>query len=736
MVWLFIAVVVAIIFYLANKKPAKPKYTPNNFKLDPVSPSSPRSVGNRTPARWVPAGEMVEVQGISFDAGMVYIGGKLPGQGRYDVVNCLIDPTLALNNAVKIPDMPYWPAYASITPAARRAYLKWLEGGRRDPEANIGYSFLFFYGLERRLFVDKALTEADAIISEVKRLRTVYPNNNSFRNYTDTFLEAAHVFLGKDSTAPDLKSYNHLTNGLSFQFRSYLGKMLANNEPLAAQDALVWVMGTPDGYPRTPVTRCWDEFKQLWEKRFTEKYPKGMKVNAPKTKLEMQYTACSGNFKVDLTPVQLTPDIAALTAPLKPLREMFRTCTEELEPYSRLIGRKPATKGKLESLILLPKIIQGSIENSPLKEISSYLELKFDGKDTLITSAEKMLQQFGMADDKGKTVAAMLAQIAPAFDAMKIGFEPDKRYGSASFPKDGTIVLFRLNDDQAVDPDKSEYQIAKTMIEVTALAAAADGGVNETELETMRCDVNSMTDLTATEKQRLAAYAKLLAVDTPRQAGVMNKLSKLAASERIRVANSAIASVLADGHADPAELKFLEKLYRALDLDADELYSAVHRGAIIVDDSVTIIPAESVSGVPIPKRPIPTSPTGQGISIDLARLERIKNETSAVSNLLANIFVEDPATVPQTTVVTESSAFEGLDSAHAMLLNMFLSKPEYERSEFEERARGLQLMPDGAIETINDWAFDTFEEALLDGDETIVISNHLVIKLKEMAVRT
>ncbi len=120
----------------------------------------------------------------------------------------------------------------------------------------------------------------------------------------------------------------------------------------------------------------------------------------------------------------------------------------------------------------------------------------------------------------------------------------------------------------------------------------------------------------------------------------------------------------------------------------------------------------------------------------MARLERIKSETSAVSNLLANIFVEELAAPPPTPVAAEASHFEGLDAAHAKLLTLFLTKPEFDRGDFEEQARGLQLMPDGAMETINDWAFDTFDEALLDGDDTIVIADHLIDKLKEMEVRT
>ncbi|MCW0234268.1 MAG: TerB family tellurite resistance protein, partial [Ferrovibrio sp.] len=412
-------------------------------------------------------------------------------------------------------------------------------------------------------------------------------------------------------------------------------------------------------------------------------------------------------------------------------------CIDDLESYSRLLGRKPQTRGKPESVLLLPAEIQHTVENSPLKAISAYMATAFAANDTFVTSAEKMLETFSIEQDEKKTLAAQMAQIAPAFDAMNVGFEPDKRFGSSSFPKDGTIVLFRKSEHQPVEQDKPEYQIAKTLIEVTSLAAAADGGVNPAELAAVKADIRALGGLNLAEKQRLSAYANLLAEDTPRQQGVLSRLSKLSGAEKAKVANSAIASVLADGHADPSEMKFLEKLYKALDLPADELYSAVHRGAIVIDEPVTVAPGEPSPGRPIPKRPAAaTAPdtTSSGIKIDMARLERIKSETSAVSNLLADIFVEEAAS-PVAQTVVETSPFKGLDSAHAKLVALFLAQPEYDRDAFEEQARGLQLMPDGAVETINEWAFDTFDEPLLDGDDTITVAEHLVAKLKEMEVR-
>jgi len=58
---------------------------------------------------------------------------------------------------------------------ARRQGLRWLVDGRQDPNCYIGYVFLYFYGLERRLLVDgraspAAAAERESLLAEVRRL--------------------------------------------------------------------------------------------------------------------------------------------------------------------------------------------------------------------------------------------------------------------------------------------------------------------------------------------------------------------------------------------------------------------------------------------------------------------------------------------------------------------------------------------------------------------------------------
>lgn len=107
-------------------------------------------------ATWIPRGQPVTIADTVIHGGLVYVGTSLrTPSGRPDPA--LIDPSKKVAARGDYADrhfMDYWPCYSDITPEARRAYLQWLAGGRQDPTADIGYVFLFFYGLERRVILD------------------------------------------------------------------------------------------------------------------------------------------------------------------------------------------------------------------------------------------------------------------------------------------------------------------------------------------------------------------------------------------------------------------------------------------------------------------------------------------------------------------------------------------------------------------------------------------------------
>jgi hypothetical protein len=112
--------------------------------------------------------------------------------------------------------------------------------------------------------------------------------------------------------------------------------------------------------------------------------------------------------------------------------------------------------------------------------------------------------------------------------------------------------------------------------------------------------------------------------------------------------------------------------------------------------------------------------------LDLDRVKAKLAESEAVFGVLKDIFTAEPETRPVTPATAEG--LWGLDPAHSALVRRLVCKPSWSRPEFEEIAGGLRLLPDGALETINDAAFEARGETLVEGDDVLEVRVELVLE--------
>ena len=104
-------------------------------------------------------------------------GGSLGGDPS------AIDIELPLSSVPAAPPpLEYYPSYNALSPQQRTAYLTWLMD--ITVPIDIGYVFIFYYGLERHLFFGNA----EAALAAIFILRNFH-NNSSFQTYsTDAIL--------------------------------------------------------------------------------------------------------------------------------------------------------------------------------------------------------------------------------------------------------------------------------------------------------------------------------------------------------------------------------------------------------------------------------------------------------------------------------------------------------------------------------------------------------------------
>ena len=688
-------------------------------------PSAPADLSG-SKARWLSAGEPIEIAGEKIPGGLIYVGEDR--NSRYGSSEpSLINPKLKVaRGIVDIAERltSYWPSYDSISPEARRAYLQWLSSARKAPHANIGYVFLFFYGLERRVFVDAkqdraAIAEIPTIIAEVERLLSIYDENHSFNTYASRFLGflrqgkvAARRYL-EAPPAPLPYGYE-----MPMELRIGLGQLAVDKQPLPADWALAWVLADHNIGKRTPVTRCEEAFAQLFRMRYEERHGAGIVLPQNKTRLRLQYnTASAGLPPQELDGLAGIPDVTATSVTRKKLQQLVDECTVQLEPYSRYLGRNPDAPGALEGLLQLPVSLWPANAQAALDDLKQRI-----GNGMVVMSFGELAGQLQSAGTLSRDKVLTLAR---ALESLHIGIEPDVLAGGRTPKAEDSVALFAT---QAEDGDlraSPAYAAASVTLDLACAVAGADGDTSPKEIMLLSRHVDSWNHLSGAHRKRLKAHLRLQLNQPPTLQSLKKKLEPLAEPARRAVAAFLAHLAQADGEVSPAEVKLLERVYKTLQLDSNSLYSDLHVAAS--GSSVGSSPATpSVPGS------TPSKPAG-GFALDHERIAQLQRETEQVSALLAQVFIdEQPAELEETVVeeaVADSSTICGLDADHSAFLRVLVSRAEWARDELEAVASDMELMLDGALAQINDMGFEQFGMPVTEGDDPFEINPEIMEKL-------
>ena len=92
------------------------------------------------------------------------------------------------------------------------------------------------------------------------------------------------------------------------------------------------------------------------------------------------------------------------------------------------------------------------------------------------------------------------------------------------------------------------------------------------------------------------------------------------------------------------------------------------------------------------------------------------------ASLLNSIFAEDATPSLPTAPLPTSTSIWGLDSAHSALLTRLSTAPSWTREQFESLATSLRLLPEGALDRINEAAIEMCGFAVCDGEEIIEVN--------------
>jgi uncharacterized tellurite resistance protein B-like protein len=681
-------------------------------------PPAPRELAG---TRWIPMGETIEVAGISIPGGLFYFG--VPGR---NVSNpAAINPTkqVAATGDFRERLLNYWPDYSEISPVARRAYLNWLLLGRSDPEADIGFVFLYFYGLEYRVLVDaqkdeSAKADTPQIVRELKRLLDIYGDRSgSIRSYIGGLCELLSLSelpakLYREPIPEFPRAYE-----VPVYIRMALGAAAVDRAPVPASLARAWVRSSPNVRLRTPALRCSSKFDQLFELRYAEMFGDGLVLPHNKTKLKFIYRPASmallgnGNVTLDFGDI---PDVTVVSKPIQRLAELAEAVTQELEAYSRYVGKNPDAENALEGVLLLPPSLWPEAARQALNELKTKI-----GDGMLVLTFQELLTILGARTTLTKDKAI---SFAGALESFAIGVEPDI-LGGVRLPKpEDNLALFAIPPGEVASRATAAYQAAVLTLQVASTLAAADGNFSASEMTHLRQQIDSWTHLTPSHVRRLKAHLRLLVVAPASLPALKKKLEPLDPTTKETLGAFMATVAQADGKVTPDEVKTLEKIYKALGIDPKKVFSDVHAVAAgSVPSSTTVAAIEET-----------------GFKLDPARIAALQSDTAKVSALLANIFNEDTETEDAHADTKEvldpevapAPGMMGLDEAHTAFARVLVSRPQWTREELQDVAADMDLMLDGALERVNEAAYDTHDIPFTEGEDPVEVNAEVLEKIE------
>ena len=681
----------------------------------------------RKQIRWIEPGEVVNVAGRNIP-GMIYLGTTSSRSGPAWEGNPFLDPKLRVskgNPDVGGNTMPYWPSYAIISPEARAAYLDWLANGRREKRYGVGYVFLFFYGIERRFFLDSSTAEEKrSLVTEVEGLLRIYGENRSVRGYLGKFLETAKIVLGSDSEGAlcsESASYE-----IPLALRVAIGRMVEQEVPLSADWLLAWYTAHPDYTFRMPARRANREFKALFNLLFDERYPKGLKVRVPKRVLSANYSASSGAFDVDLdTFIGDVPDISRLSQPLNAAGKIVDEATDALNKYSRYLGRNPDGRETMEAHALLPKRLWSLFPCPEMEELRIWAEDIIESGE--LPLVEEIIARLDGAPPE-KVSKRPLTQASDALAALSLGMAPDPRF-ALRMPKIGDpIVIFRLSGEVGDTEHVSEkYREILIILALGSFVAGADGSVANMERDALRSLVDS-AEITDSERERLHANLKWMATVPPDLAMFRRQFRNVPESSLSEFGRVALAMAAVDDTIGPQEIKAVEKLYDALGLSTDGVYAALHELTSMSEPVVVRTADDRGTDFRIPAKPA----SDELVVLDADRIAYIRADTVRVSGILSAIFQEDDinAELVDEIASADTNIFRGLDSRHTEFVNELLTRPHWEEAEFQALVKRFNLMPGGALETVNEWSFEQFDDVLIEEYEGYELNSLVATELR------
>ena len=689
-----------------------------------------------TTMTWYGAGKTLHVAGFTIASPGVYASWTSSQQLRRvgDPSEILADLDVRQSTG-SLNEIGYWPSYSQLSAENRYYYLKWLATGRRSLPPLEGFLFLFYYGLERRMLVDGQ--DRAWVLREVVRLRKLdlhrrgTAEGRSFRRYSSELLWYEVARAPELFDEASFEKVVELTEDWNDETIKPASVWLARHgKPLAGYMARAVARVHPRSVQSVVTKRVGKEFDDLFEKRFSDQFGAGLELRVPRRASTQSYRPASAGLPLQSCKV-VSP--TGLPSQFEPLADIWNSCVADLRRLSRI--SLPANGVlSVDAWEAMPEELRQDVDH-PLAE-----RLQQIVRESREESPEEQgdyffvsIGRFAEAVDIARRPRLTLAQsrrLAETIGHSGHCVEPDARVAGRTYGWDELVSVYL--GDQRTAVEVTRYMGAVCILRLGLAVAEANEKINPEELRVLDEQLEAIFDLPPNEQQRLTSLRALLLKTGSDLSALTKRLeSSLPADARRSVGRLLVAIAAADGSVDRGEQLSLRKCFRALGLPPELLEAMVSEILPAESGGLTTVASASVraAGEPLP---VP-----DGLKLNRALIAAIMAETREVAKLLADAMTTEevdqneggvavaraeasvgPEPTPRSSA--ESSSHSRLPARFAAFWAELRLKAEWAREDAERMARGHNIMLGGAIEAINEWAFETHELLAIDDSGNIL----------------
>ena len=658
-------------------------------------------------ASWYGLGSTVEIQGYKINAPLIYISNsRNKSSARY-----IISKKLKVNHNENYDYIGYWPSYSTLSPGQRGMFLKWLSQGKNNPAIDIGYVFIYFYGLEYRVLQENK--DLELIGYEIIRLRKYYASNRSFLGYSERLL--AYIISNLNDKNIARKIFKAVEPGLdkySNIYRSGIHLKIKGSNFIDV-DELISLIPTFESVNRSSIPKKVGDYFNKYFKIIAEEEIKEAIAQVKLKEYKERYWSASQFTDRDYYYKGLR--IIADRNIQNKLSNKWKQAIEDFRPYSRKLN----TYNLREIFHLLPDKLKKTIEH-PLKKQLTEIEEKLVGKAVTISEITSYLG----IETSEKLNSKQCKEIIDTLLYANIIIEPNAVYFKKNYKKNDLVLLSKT--EKASILNTSDYKQAALLVDLGVDLAYADDDYSDEEAQQIYLAVSSGFLYTTLEFEHLKLRVELYKAQKPNISGILNKISENLGTKNLKTLSRYLVGVaLADGHFTNEENKkikgFLSKL-GVKESDIEKIYKEFGISETFKNIELKASQNNTQKGSLIPKT--------NEVVLDQKKLDQIKSDTEEVKLILSEIIAEEEN--DDISIVKEVEEIENeLDSKYWPFLKIIIQKNKWDKKSLKNKAKEHRFMVNAAISEINEWTEEKHGDYLVfENDDNFEVNTLILENIK------